>query len=90
MTANIEDAPVTALVGGGWAGVSEWHFTDIRHTHYGSSLCPFHSGGPGCARPTVVVFYLPGSAGPDSPGLEADLNSNQFLLSPFPDKNLGH
>lgn len=67
MTPNIEDAPVTALVGGGWVGVSEWHFTEISHTHYGSSLCLFYSGGPGCAQSTVVVFYLPGDAGPRQP-----------------------
>lgn len=59
MTPNIEDAPVTALVGGGWVGVGGWHFTEISHTHYGSSLCLFHSGSPGCAQPTVVSFiYL--------------------------------
>lgn len=77
---------VLELGGGGWL---EAFHRDQPHTLW-KQLCLFHSGGRGCAQSTVAVFYLPGDASPDSLGLEADLNSNQFLLSPSPYKNLGH
>lgn len=55
MTANIEDAPVTALVGGGWVGRGERVAFHRHQTHslwkqpmpvplWGPRMCSAHSG----------------------------------------------
>lgn len=74
---------------GGWglaSGISQRSATLTVEAAYACSTL----GAQDVLSPQWLSFIYLATPAPDSLGLEADLNSNQFLLSPFLYKNLGH